>query len=192
MEVEIRVLQAASDLQNFCEQHAWKYCLIGGLAVQRWGQVRATQDADLTLLTGFGEEEKFIDPLLDQFHPRRENAREFALKYRVLTVRTESGVPLDIAMGALPFEKNSIERSSIWNISSKYQLRTCSAEDLVIHKVFAGREIDWVDVRGVLVTQNNQLNFKLIQNELKPLLELKEDSEAMKRFHQLRKELGPD
>ncbi|MGF1679157.1 MAG: hypothetical protein ACFCUX_08190 [Candidatus Methylacidiphilales bacterium] len=189
MEIESRILEAAFDLQTFCEGRGWRCCLIGGLAVQRWGQVRATQDADLTLLTGFGEEEKFIDPLLEEFIPRRDEAREFALKYRVLTVRTKTGVPLDIAMGALPFEEHSIQRSSIWDLSSRYHLRTCSAEDLIIHKVFAGRDIDWVDVRGILVTQGNKLNFKLIQKELTPLLELKVDTEALPRFEKLRQEV---
>ena len=55
------ILRAAADLQTFCEQHGWAFCFIGGLAVQRWGNPRYTQDADLTLLTGFGGEEAFIE-----------------------------------------------------------------------------------------------------------------------------------
>jgi len=56
-----RVLTAAGEIQQFCQQRDWRFCFIGGVAVQRWGQPRLTQDVDLTLLTGFGGEEKFTD-----------------------------------------------------------------------------------------------------------------------------------
>ena len=62
----------------------WKFCVIGGLAVQRWGEPRLTRVADLTLLTGFGQEGKYIDALLGPFSPRFEGAREFAQANRVL------------------------------------------------------------------------------------------------------------
>jgi hypothetical protein len=62
-------------------------CLIGGLAVQRWGEPRATQDVDLTLLAPLGEEKRSIDLLLRRYKGRDANAREFALARRVLTPR---------------------------------------------------------------------------------------------------------
>ena len=31
---------AAADLQAFCSAHGWNCCVIGGLAVQRWGEPR--------------------------------------------------------------------------------------------------------------------------------------------------------
>jgi hypothetical protein len=51
------VLAAAGEVQSFCQQHGWRFCFIGGVAVQRWGEPRLTQDVDLTLLTGFGKED---------------------------------------------------------------------------------------------------------------------------------------
>ena len=78
------ILKAALDLQHSCEIRNWNFCFIGGLAVQPWGDSRATQDADLSLLTGFGNEESFVDQLLSEYKPRRANGREFALEYRVL------------------------------------------------------------------------------------------------------------
>ena len=58
------VLAAAEEVQAFCQEHSWRFCFIGGVVVQRWGNPRLTQDVDLTLLTSFGNEEHFIDPLL--------------------------------------------------------------------------------------------------------------------------------
>ena len=42
-----RVLAAAGDVQRFCLQQRWQFCFIGGVAVQRWGEPRLTQDVDL-------------------------------------------------------------------------------------------------------------------------------------------------
>src|SRR5438045_9095727 len=98
-----RVLEAAIEVQAFCQERRWRFCFIGGVAIQRWGEPRLTQDVDLTLLTGFGCEEKFVDPLLEAFRPRRADARQFALGSRVLLVQTSGGVPLDSALGAFPF-----------------------------------------------------------------------------------------
>lgn len=43
-----RVLAAAGEMQGFCQQQGWRSCFIGGVAVQRWGEPRLTQDVDLT------------------------------------------------------------------------------------------------------------------------------------------------
>jgi hypothetical protein len=57
------ILSVAEEIQNFCQQFQWQFCLIGGVAVQRWGEPRLTQDVGLTLLTGFGGEEVFSIPI---------------------------------------------------------------------------------------------------------------------------------
>ena len=61
---------------------------------------------------------------------------------------------------------------------------TCSAEDLVVHKAFAGRDLDWADVERVLIRQHGKLNLAQIRAELKPLLELKGELEAMAKLEQ--------
>ena len=91
------VLAAAGEVQRFCQRQGWRFCFIGGVALQRWGEPRLTQDVDLTLLTGFGREEQFVDALLKGFNPRRPDAREFALAHRVLLLETSKstcGLPV--------------------------------------------------------------------------------------------------
>ena len=53
----------ASDVQLFCRDRGWRFCFIGGLALQRWGEPRLTADVDLTILTGVGPEAAYIDEL---------------------------------------------------------------------------------------------------------------------------------
>jgi len=178
------VLEAAAELQQFCRKQNWQFCFIGGLAVQRWGEPRMTQDADLTLLTGFGNEEKFTDKLLTMFPGRRPDAREFALRSRVLLIQSARGVDLDVALGAFPFEERSIQRSSNWTWSEGESLITCSAEDLIVHKAFAGRDLDWGDVERILIRQRGKLNLPQIRTELKPLLDLKGELEALEKLEQ--------
>lgn len=64
------LIKAAAELQAVCVQHAWRFCFIGGLAVQRWGEPRETVDVDLTLLTGFTDESRYVSVLMDQFEAR--------------------------------------------------------------------------------------------------------------------------
>ena len=176
------VFQAAEEVQAFCTKQGWRFCFIGGLALQRWGEPRLTQDADLTLLTGFGAEESFADRLLAHFAGRRVDTREFALRHRVLLIKTDTGVAVDVAFGGVPFEERSVERASPWLWTTGHTLTTCSAEDLIIHKVFAGRDRDWGDVESVLVRQHVKLDLSLARRELKPLLELKGQPESMTKF----------
>jgi len=178
------LLQAASQIDKFLKQQSWKFCFIGGIAIQRWSELRFTQDVDLTLLTGFGKEENFVDILLKEFKPRRSDAREFALTSRVLLARTKGGIEVDIALGALPFEERTIVRASTWEIAQGISLTTCSAEDLVVHKVFAGRDLDWADVERILIRQHGKLNLDQIRSELKPLLELKGEIDALEKLEQ--------
>jgi len=181
----IPLYEAAQFLQHFCEERAWPHCFIGGLAVQRWGEPRYTQDADLTLFTDFIHDEEYTDALLAVLLPRRSDAREFALRHRVILARHANGVSLDIGLGGLPFEAASISRSSLWHAAEGCHLRTCSAEDLIVHKAFAGRDLDWLDVTRILQRQGRNLDLPFIERELAPLLDLKEEPQNLERLRQM-------
>lgn len=185
----IKVLDAAQAVERFCREQSWRYCFIGGVAVQRWGQPRVTADADLTLLTGFGDEANYIDTLLKQFKARRPDARRFAQLNRVLLLQASNKVGVDIGLGAIPFEEHTIERASLAEIAPGYWLTTCSAEDLIVHKAFAGRPQDWLDVETILMRQNRKLNFEVVWEELTPLAALKEEPEILERLRALIREI---
>ena len=72
------VIRTAAAVQTICEAEGWQFCFIGGLALQRWGEPRETVDVDLTLITGFGGEDRFVRKLLERFEGRVDNAAEFA------------------------------------------------------------------------------------------------------------------
>lgn len=173
---------AAADIQAFCAARGWKSSVIGGVAVQRWGEPRQTRDVDLTLLTGLGGEERFVDPILARYPGRIPEARQFALERRVLLVETANRIPLDISLGGLPYEARVIERSTPWALEPGVSLMTCSSEDLLVLKAFASRAQDWLDIEGVIVRQAGRLDRQAVLAELRPLLELKEDQETEPRL----------
>ena len=169
-----RVYSAALELQAALGEVRRPYCFIGGLAVQRWGEIRFTQDADATVLTEFQFDEEVVDQLLARFAARRPDARQIALHQRVLLLKSSQGVHLDVALGALDFEKHAIDRSSFWRVITGDDLRTCSAEDLIVHKAFASRDKDWLDIKGILIRQGPRLNVGQILEELRILEPLSE------------------
>lgn len=62
--------RAAADLQRRFQARDWWFCLIGGVALQRWDEPRQTIDVDVTLLTGFGGEE-FLAREIPAWHQPR-------------------------------------------------------------------------------------------------------------------------
>jgi len=161
------------------------YCIIGGIAIQRWGEPRVTRDVDFSVFTGFGNEAKWISRLLELFTPRINNAADFAKVSRVLLVSDHHMTPLDIALGGFHFEKNVINRASDWGTPQRGIIFTCSAEDLVVMKAFADRPQDWIDIERVVVRQGSRLNRALVLQELEPLTVLKEEPEIIDRLEKI-------
>ncbi len=183
------LIRVAADVQGFCESRRWRFCFIGGLALQRWGEPRETIDVDLTLLTGFGGEDAFIQALLDRYQGRIDDAAGFAKINRVLLLRSGSGVGIDIALGGLPFEESVIARTSRFAFPGQVSLLTCSAEDLIVLKAFAARGRDWADIEGIIVRQAGTLDWRYIDAQLGPLAALKEAPEILTALAKRRTEL---
>ncbi|HWU87457.1 MAG TPA: nucleotidyl transferase AbiEii/AbiGii toxin family protein [Kofleriaceae bacterium] len=158
------ILEAAVEVERIVRATRFPFCFIGGIAVQRWGQPRMTADIDLTVITGFGDEERHVDVLLASLGGRLSDARSFALRHRTLLLVASNGVHVDVSLGAMPFEERSVERASLFAISDRDSITTCSAEDLIVHKAFAGRDKDWGDIRGIVARQSH-LDRRLIWDE---------------------------
>ena len=176
------IVEAACEILDWLDAAGWRACVIGGLAVQRWGEPRLTQDVDLTVLVGLGDEARFVDGVLGRFDGRRPDAHRFALTYRVLLVRASAGVPLDMALGSTQFEVESVDRSSNWEIEPGRVIRTCSAEDLLVHKLIAGRPRDVADVESIVARQFGRLDVDRVRQVVAAFADLKEDAELGRPF----------
>lgn len=181
----IELLEAAREVQDFCDRKDWRFCFIGGLAVLRWGETRVTLDVDLNILTGFGGEDEIVDALLGRFAARLPAAREFAQRNRVLLLNSHNAIGIDVSLAALPFEELIIKRASNFIYDNGIELRTCSAEDLIVMKLFALRPGDIRDVEGITIRNRGTLDWHYIEEQLRPLAELKEQPEILRELDRI-------
>lgn len=89
---------------------------------------------------------------------------------RVLLLATPAGTGIDVGLAGIPFEEQMINRSSDHDFGFGQPLRTCSLEDFLVLKAFAGRSIDWFDIEGVIL-RNPDVNWSSVERELIVLLQ---------------------
>jgi len=178
------IFEAAREVCEFMAARGWEYCIIGGLAVQRWGEPRTTLDADVTLLADWGDEARYAAALLDRFEARISDAQAFAVERRVVLIRASNGKDVDIALGALPFEVDMVRQAKSVEFAPGIALPCCTAEDLFVMKAFAGRPRDWVDAEGIVARQSS-LDAPYIVERLKVLCDLKDDPDILERAKRL-------
>ena len=158
-----RLVEAAAELLRFLDTLGRRSCLIGGMVVARWGEPRVTEDVDATVLTGFGEEAALLAALLLKYQSREVDPHTLATTARMALLEAPNGVFIDVSFAAFPFEEEVLDRLSTWQVTSDVQLRTCSAEDLVIYKLVAARLIDIHDVQTVVTRQGSMLDVHRVR-----------------------------
>jgi predicted nucleotidyltransferase len=179
------LFRAAAELERFLSEQGWRYCFIGGIALQRWGQPRLTNDVDLTLLTGFGNETAYVDELLRRYKTRIPDGRQFAIDHRVLLLQSPEGIPIDVALGGIAFEQQMVARATRYEFLPGVSLLTCSAEDLITLKAFADRPRDWADVETIVARQQTRLDWNYIFEQLEPLCQVRQDTDVLDRLRRL-------
>ena len=128
------------------------YMVIGGQAVLLYGEPRLTKDIDVTLGLGIDGLHK-IREIIPAIPLRTivDHDEEFVRRTMVLpTVEARSGIRVDFIFSFSPYERQAIERGKDV-ILGRTTVRFASLEDLVIHKVIAGRARDFEDVKSVLL-----------------------------------------
>jgi hypothetical protein len=123
------------------------YMIIGGIANLVWGRPRATFDIDVTIWAA-GREEELVQRLCKRFQSRAPDPAAFVLDTRVLPLMVE-GVSVDAIFGQLPYEKRAIDRARPVAFEG-IEMRVCSPEDLVVHKIISERAKDKDDARELI------------------------------------------
>lgn len=163
------VFDAALEAQQACIKTGLKFCVIGGVALQRWGEPRFTADVDLSVLVEPGQESRAVQSLLSELAARIDDAAGFAERTRVVLAHSGKGVGIDIVLAGLPYEARVIGRASDWHLDDATVLRTCSAEDLLVMKAFAARDKDWADVTSILERQTGKLDLEMVRTRQAPM-----------------------
>jgi hypothetical protein len=171
--------------------HAWfsktqtPYLVIGGVAVSLIARARATRDVDSVVLIDEDAWAAFLQSgAAFGFVPRNANPLEFAARSRVfLLVHEPSGTPVDISLGALPFEQESVARGTLASVGD-VTLRVPAVEDLVIMKAVASRPQDLADIE-TLLTKYPKLNRRRVRRWIRDFAAILNSSEMVKRLESI-------
>ena len=128
------------------------YMVIGGQAVLLYGEPRLTRYIDITLGMGvneLGRLKRVIPGIGLKILVKKE--KEFVERNMVLpTMDKKSGIRVDFIFSFSPYERQGIDRAKDVKLG-KTLVRFASLEDVVIHKVVAGRARDLEDVKSILL-----------------------------------------
>ncbi len=145
---------------------ALPYMVIGGQAVLLYGEPRLTRDIDITLGIGPDRVKTVIDAAIALgLTVLPEEPEVFVKQSMVLpALDKESGIRVDFIFSVTPYEREAISRARFVPLGGR-DVAFASVEDLVIHKIFAGRPRDLEDVRSVIL-KNSSIDIKYVQDWL--------------------------
>ncbi len=150
------------------------YMIIGGQAVLLHGLPRMTKDIDITLGIDTRDLDKVVKCVAAiglEIIP--DHFESFVEKTFVLPARhQESGIRVDFIFSFIPYERQAIERAKPVLLKGE-PVMFASAEDVIIHKCFAGRPRDLEDARSIIV-KNPQFDQAYVRRWLRELESLPE------------------
>ena len=149
--------------------HNIEYMIIGGQAVLIYGEPRLTNDIDVTVGINHNELERMLKVSESlTLNPIVEDTEAFVKKTMVLPLETrDTKIRIDFIFSFTDYERNAISRAvdvRILNTNVKF----ASLEDLVIHKIFAGRPRDIEDIKTLLL-KNPSFDKEYIKKWLKTI-----------------------
>ena len=143
------------------------YMVIGGQAVLVYGEPRLTRDIDIIMgigVDGLDSVKKIIKAIGLKSLVEKEKA--FVERNMVLpTLDKKSGIRVDFIFSFSPYERQAIGRARDIKLGRSL-VRFASLEDVVIHKMIAGRARDLDDVKSILL-KNPKYDLVYIKKWLK-------------------------
>ncbi len=158
------------------------YMIIGGQAVLLYGEPRLTRDIDVTLGIGIDKLPQMLELLKKlKLCPLTEDPAKFVKETWVLPSEDQkTKIRVDFIFSFTPFEREAIKRAKSV-VMGKIKIKFASAEDVIIHKIFAGRPRDIEDVRSILL-KNPKMNNAYIRKWLKEFNQLSTDRDLVGIF----------
>lgn len=128
------------------------YMIIGGQAVLLYGEPRLTKDIDITLGVGVEKLPIITDAARAlNLTIETDEVDAFVKDTMVLPVsEAKTGIRVDFVFSFTPYERQAIERAPEVRFDD-IPIRFAALEDVVIHKVIAGRVRDIEDIKTILL-----------------------------------------
>ena len=140
--------------------------VIGGQAVLLYGEPRLTKDIDITLGVDIDELAQVLDGVAQLgFEILIDDPDRFVVETRVLPTRdSTSSTRIDFIFSNSTYERQAINRGKNVEIAGMPVL-FAAPEDIVIHKIVAGRAVDVEDVRSIML-KNPKIDHGYIESWL--------------------------
>jgi len=131
------------------------YMVIGGHAAILYGEPRLTRDLDITLGVGPDRLGELLDIVRDVDLVPAQGAQELALRNYVLPCSDPAtGIDVDLILSVSAYEQEALGRARAIALGG-VDVRFASPEDVLIHKIVAGRPRDIEDARAILAKSHS-------------------------------------
>ena len=171
------------------KKNSLPYMIIGGQAVLLYGEPRLTRDIDITLGIGPDRLDEVLVVVQDlSLHLLPNHIEDFVQKTMVLpTLDETTGIRVDFIFSFTPYEAQAIKRSNKISILGE-EVSFASPEDVIIHKIFAGRPRDIEDVISIIL-KNPNINKNYIRDWLMKFDDSSDAGGFLKTFEGVLKDL---
>lgn len=165
--------------------------LIGGQAVLLHGRPRLTEDIDVTL--GASPDElpavlRVCDAL--ELRPLPEDAERFVRRTFVLpALDPDTRIRVDWIFSTTPYEQQAIGRAVTVEIED-VPVPFAAVEDLILHKLFAGRARDVEDAEGVVRRKGHEVDWEYVQRWAREFTSVPGRQRLPERVDSLRRQLA--
>jgi predicted nucleotidyltransferase len=168
------------------DEHHVPYMIIGGQAVLLYGTPRLTRDIDITLGVDTDEFLSVRSVCRDaDLKMLPDDPEGFARRTKVLPAEDpDSRIRVDFVFSFTGYEAKAIDRAQTV-LMEGYPVRFASREDVIIHKMVAGRAIDEEDVKGILAKNKGAIDLEYVRQWLLQFAEIPEHSQILERFDDL-------
>lgn len=166
---------------KFLEKNGYRYAIIGGVALSNWGVIRVTQDVDIKILVPDTNYSAIREKILETFP---ERARLHAARNPLIVAVNIQDVIVDFLLAIPGYEELIVTRALQRDLDG-WTTWICTAEDLIIQKVVAGRRKDWGDVEELLIEQHGKLDNPYIENWLGQFADALDNPQLLTRYHEL-------
>jgi hypothetical protein len=166
--------------------------LIGGQAVLLHGRPRLTEDIDVTL----GVDPSRLATVRDvcsalELEPLPREIEKFVRETFVLPARhPATGIRVDFIFSTTPYETQAIARAVRVKVGD-VDVPFATAEDLIIHKLFAGRARDVEDAVGIVHRKGTGLDWAYIERWAREFASVPGREDLPSRVAQLRTPRAP-
>ena len=164
------------------------YMIIGGQAVLLYGTPRLTRDIDITVGVDADQVDLMVTTCRElglKILP--ENPDEFARQTNVLPAEhTQSGIRVDFIFSFSTYEIQALARAKKVPMSG-YPVKFATCEDIIIHKMIAGRAVDEEDVKNILIKNIPSIDLEYIEKWLLEFRQIPEYQHVLVNFQDLRK-----